>query len=131
MFILASFQWITTNYLSIIISKTNRNFYSFTINYILSQNGNKSGYCFWIKKSYYLQRTLQKIQQGELFNYMTERGLKGFQSGKYGSTALHLTSLQYQIKQDCPDLFIGVDLAIIHKWSIAWKSGFLYWISII
>lgn len=46
---------------------------------------------------------------------MTERGLKGFQSGKYGSTALHLTSLQYQIKQDCPDLFIGVDLAIIHK----------------
>ena len=28
--------WITTNYLSIIISKTNRNFYSFTINYILS-----------------------------------------------------------------------------------------------
>lgn len=56
-----------------------------------------------------------EIQQGELLIYMTERGLKGFQSGKYGSTALHLTSLQYQIKQDCPDLFIGVDLAIIHK----------------
>ena len=70
---------------------------------------------FLNKKSHYLQRTLQKIQQGELFNYMTERELKGFQSGKYGSTALHLTSLQYQIKQDCPDLFIGVDLAIIHK----------------
>lgn len=67
------------------------------------------------KKSHYLQRTLQKIQQGELFNYMTERRLKSFQRGKYGSTALHLTSLQYQIKQDSPDLFIGVDLAIIHK----------------
>ena len=31
---------------------------------------------------------------------MTERGFKGFQRGEYGSTAEHLTSLQYQIKQD-------------------------------
>ena len=60
-------------------------------------------------------RASYSILQDELFNYMTERGLKGFQSGKYGSTALHLTSLQYQIKQDSPDLFIGVALAIIHK----------------
>ena len=36
----------------------------------------------------------------ELFNYMTEQGFKGFQRGEYGSTAEHLTSLQYQIKQD-------------------------------
>ena len=35
-----------------------------------------------------------------LFNYMTEQGFKGFQRGEYGSTAEHLTSLQYQIKQD-------------------------------
>ena len=50
-------------------------------------------WCPFIKKSHYLQRTLQKIQQGELFNYMTKRGLKDFQRGKYGSTAEHLTSL--------------------------------------
>ena len=31
---------------------------------------------------------------------MTERGFKGFQRGEYGSTAEHLTSLQYQIQQD-------------------------------
>lgn len=31
---------------------------------------------------------------------MTEQGFKGFQRGEYGSTAEHLTSLQYQIKQD-------------------------------
>ena len=28
------------------------------------------------------------------------KGFKGFQRGEYGSTAEHLTSLQYQIKQD-------------------------------
>ena len=35
-----------------------------------------------------------------MFNYMTEQGFKGFQRGEYGSTAEHLISLQYQIKQD-------------------------------
>ena len=40
------------------------------------------------------------ILQDELFHYMTEQGFKGFQRGEYGSTAEHLTSLQYQIKQD-------------------------------
>ena len=45
-------------------------------------------------------RASYSILQDELFNYMTERGFKGFQRGEYGSTAEHLTSLQYQIKQD-------------------------------
>lgn len=45
-------------------------------------------------------RASYSILQDELFNYMTERGFKGFQCGEYGSTAEHLTSLQYQIKQD-------------------------------
>ena len=31
---------------------------------------------------------------------MTAHGFKGFQRGEYGSTAEHLTSLHYQIKQD-------------------------------
>ena len=45
-------------------------------------------------------RASYSILQDELFNYMTEQGFKGFQRGEYGSTAEHLTSLQYQIKQD-------------------------------
>ena len=45
-------------------------------------------------------RASYSILQDELFNYMTEREFKGFQRGEYGSTAEHLTSLQYQIKQD-------------------------------
>ena len=45
-------------------------------------------------------RASYSILQDELFNYMTERGFKGFQRGEYGSTAEHLTSLQYQIQQD-------------------------------
>ena len=45
-------------------------------------------------------RASYSILQDELFNYMTERGFKGFQRGEYGSTAEHLTSLQYQIKRD-------------------------------
>ena len=45
-------------------------------------------------------RASYSILQDELFNHMTERGFKGFQRGEYGSTAEHLTSLQYQIKQD-------------------------------
>ena len=45
-------------------------------------------------------RASYSILQDELFNYMTKQGFKGFQRGEYGSTAEHLTSLQYQIKQD-------------------------------
>lgn len=45
-------------------------------------------------------RVSYSILQDELFNHMTEQGFKGFQRGEYGSTAEHLTSLQYQIKQD-------------------------------
>jgi len=45
-------------------------------------------------------RASYSILQDELFNHMTEQGFKGFQRGEYGSTAEHLTSLQYQIKQD-------------------------------
>ena len=45
-------------------------------------------------------KQLQKGLKDELFNHMTEQGFKGFQRGEYGSTAEHLTSLQYQIKQD-------------------------------
>lgn len=45
-------------------------------------------------------RASYSILQDELFNHMTEKVFKGFQRGEYGSTAEHLTSLQYQIKQD-------------------------------
>ena len=45
-------------------------------------------------------RASYSILQDELFNHMTEKGFKGFQRGEYVSTAEHLTSLQYQIKQD-------------------------------
>ena len=45
-------------------------------------------------------RASYSILQDELFNHMTEKGFKGFLRGEYGSTAEHLTSLQYQIKQD-------------------------------
>ena len=45
-------------------------------------------------------RASYSILQDELFEHMTQQGFKGFQRGKYGSTAEHLTSLQYQIKQD-------------------------------
>ena len=48
----------------------------------------------------YKRQASYSILQDELFNHMTERGFKGFQRGEYGSTAEHLTSLQYQIKQD-------------------------------
>ena len=34
-------------------------------------------------------RASYSILQDELFNYMTERGFKGFQRGEYGSTAEH------------------------------------------
>ena len=45
-------------------------------------------------------RASYSILQDELFNHLPEQGFKGFQRGEYGSTAEHLTSLQYQIKQD-------------------------------
>ena len=45
-------------------------------------------------------RASYSILQDELFHFMTEQGFKGFQRGEYGSTAEHLTSLQYQIQQD-------------------------------
>ena len=45
-------------------------------------------------------RASYSILQDELFEHMTEKGFKGFQRGEYGSTVEHLTSLQYQIKQD-------------------------------
>lgn len=45
-------------------------------------------------------RASYSMLQDELFNHMTEKGFKDFQRGEYGSTAEHLTSLQYQIKQD-------------------------------
>ena len=45
-------------------------------------------------------RASYSILQDELFEHMTQQGFKGFQRGEYGSTAEHLTSLQYQIKQD-------------------------------
>ena len=45
-------------------------------------------------------RASYSILQDELFHYMTEQGFKGFQRGEYGSTAEHLTSLQYQIQQE-------------------------------
>lgn len=46
-------------------------------------------------------RASYSILQDELFEHMTQQGFKGFQRGEYGSTAEHLTSLQYQIKQGC------------------------------
>lgn len=45
-------------------------------------------------------RASYSILQDELFNHMTQKGFEGFQRGQYGSTAEHLTSLQYQIQQD-------------------------------
>lgn len=45
-------------------------------------------------------RASYSILQDELFNHMMQKGFEGFQRGQYGSTAEHLTSLQYQIQQD-------------------------------
>lgn len=45
-------------------------------------------------------RASYSILQDELFEYMSERGFKGFQRGELGSTAENLTSLQYQIMKD-------------------------------
>ncbi len=40
------------------------------------------------------------ILQDEFYNYMVEHGFRGFERGERGSTAEHLTSLQYQIGKD-------------------------------
>lgn len=40
------------------------------------------------------------ILQDELFEHMQEHGFRGFQRGKIGSTAEHLSSLQYQMQKD-------------------------------
>lgn len=45
-------------------------------------------------------RPSYSILQDELFEHMTEHGFKGFQRGELGSTAEHLSSIQYQMKQD-------------------------------
>ncbi len=47
-----------------------------------------------------MYRASYSILQDELFSHMTEKGFRGFERGEYGSSAEHLTSLQYQIKQD-------------------------------
>lgn len=45
-------------------------------------------------------RPSYSILQDELFEHMTEHGFKGFQRGEMGSTAEHLSSLQYQMEKD-------------------------------
>lgn len=40
------------------------------------------------------------VLQDEFFHHMTEHGFTDFQRGERGSTAEHLTSLQYQIEKD-------------------------------
>lgn len=45
-------------------------------------------------------RPSYSILQDEFYLHMTEHGFKGFDRGKEGSTAEHLTSLQYQIEKD-------------------------------
>ena len=66
-------------------------------------------------------RASYSILQDELFNHMTEKGFKGFQRGEYGSTAEHLTSLQYQIKQDTQRL--DKLLQRIQKEQVKYKSS--------
>ena len=45
-------------------------------------------------------RPSYSILQDELFEHMTEHGFADIQRGELGSTAEHLTSLQYQMQQD-------------------------------
>ena len=52
------------------------------------------------KQTLVVDPVASEVVKRKLFHYMTEQGFKGFQRGEYGSTAEHLTSLQYQIKQD-------------------------------
>ena len=45
-------------------------------------------------------RPSYSILQDELFEHMREHGFRGFQRGELGSTAEHLTALQYQMAKD-------------------------------
>ncbi len=45
-------------------------------------------------------RPSYSILQDEFYQHMTDHGFTGFDRGKEGSTADHLTSLQYQIEKD-------------------------------
>ena len=45
-------------------------------------------------------RPSYSVLQDEFFQHMTEHGFEGFTRGKEGSTAEHLSSLDYQIQQD-------------------------------
>ena len=45
-------------------------------------------------------RPSYSILQDEFFRHMTDHGFTGFDRGREGSTAEHLTSLQYQINMD-------------------------------
>ena len=45
-------------------------------------------------------RASYSVLQDEFFNHMTEHGFAGFTRGKEGSTAEHLSSLEYQIQKD-------------------------------
>ena len=45
-------------------------------------------------------RPSYSVLQDELFVYMQEHGYKDFQRGERGSTAVHLSSLQYQMNKD-------------------------------
>lgn len=47
-----------------------------------------------------MYRASYSVLQDELYSHMTEHGFTGFERGERGSTAEHLTSLQYQIGQD-------------------------------
>ena len=47
-----------------------------------------------------MYRASYSILQDELFEHMSRKGFQDIQRGEYGSTAEHLTSLQYQIQQD-------------------------------
>lgn len=52
-------------------------------------------------------RPSYSILQDEFFRHMTDQGFTGFDRGREGSTAEHLTSLQYQIDKDKERLEIG------------------------
>ena len=62
-------------------------------------------------------RASYSILQDELFHFMTEQGFKGFQRGEYGSTAEHLTSLQYQI------IFVEKELQRVNREAMADLDG--------
>lgn len=45
-------------------------------------------------------RKSYSILQDQLFDYLSERGFRDFERGELGSTAQHLSTLDYQIKKD-------------------------------